>query len=242
MPTTVDDFDDLAEYTGDLSGFSVGGSVLSAGTGGNYTIASTSGLNAYPSTGDTYAVEVKSADLGPEAAITECGFGAQSATSMYLMTADFDNGNIRLRDAGVERGGVKEGQPVTLAQTGVSLLEGTWYDLRLSLQTSSQDSNFVFEAASPIAIGASGAHDLLRHQQEPVPSRSDASGFVYEQGDPLGGFEGFVLSIYDSPSSSDALATVAAELSGYSDGGIGFRTGNETEKGARWRNARLLSE
>lgn len=252
MAETVDDFSDgdLSEYSGLTDEFFIQGGVLGKtleGVGGssNSVIASTSGLPNYPVRGDVYAVEARFIDDGSsERGAPEMGFGAINSDRMYLMSLAGPSNSIRIRDAGINQGSTDSGEPVELSETTVSLTEDEWYDCRLVMGGASQQSNFVFEQGEAIAIGDSGDHDLAYEEGTAIPSDSAASGFVREQGSPLGSVgDTFTFELYDSPSSTSPLATVSQDLPGYeadAGGGIGFRSANGSEESERWRNARIL--
>jgi len=130
--TVVDDFEDgdVAEYSGDLIDASVQTSVVNEGnealalsTNGFSSIRSTTGLNAYPSAGDTFRVDVQISGSGDYI----FGYGVQQETNrndMYLVIADAGGDDLTL----AERSG---GNESTLASANATHSTGVWNQIEV---------------------------------------------------------------------------------------------------------------
>lgn len=112
--TIFDDFNDgdISEYSGDTSNVSVvtsptlEGSHALQGSGETSTITSTTGLNAYPSTGDQFSMYVRTDRTpdGTDKQIIGLQFGVQSETgessfSGYLINFRWDSGELTIYSA-----------------------------------------------------------------------------------------------------------------------------------------------
>jgi len=236
MAQVVDDFSDgdIDEYTGATDQYTVNNSVLEAtGTGVNYRIISTSGLANYPGAGDVYAAEMGA-------------FGGDGNPEMLFATEDTDNWfSLALAVAGdrivYQKADGDGDQPSELNETSVSLSTDRWYDVRISFSASTT-SNYVFNEGTEISVGEARDTDILYHSGTPVPDDADASGYVREEGNPLAEIQSFDLSasVYDSPESTDPIATVNANDETLSEGGIGWRNAFAVTANERFRNARIL--
>lgn len=138
---TADGFEDgnVAEYSGDTADFNVNsntpvfsGSQSLKATTGSTDIISTSGLNAYPSQGNTTTAQIRVTDTGifsATLAVHADGTGANSGLpdDGYVIQLKFGSDSVTL----IERDG---GSGVTKSSTGVGpgLSANEWYETRIT--------------------------------------------------------------------------------------------------------------
>jgi hypothetical protein len=140
-PTVIESFEDqdLSNYAGDTGsyGFSndaTDGSVSLENTAGSYgEIRTSSGLNATPSTGDTFRAQIKfsAATTGYAGLI----FGMQDASNFYFARPRADNVNFELYRK-------ENGSFTRLAESAVSSYStSSWYDMEVRWGTGADAIN-----------------------------------------------------------------------------------------------------
>lgn len=132
----IDGFEDndLSEYSGDTGQYQTQTGTVKDGTyalqgtsdGSAYLIQSTSGLDNYPSEGDTFRWWYQTDTGGAGSGYFR--YGLQDSNNHYRGGIDRANSELRLeiRDSG---------NLTTLASNALSISSGTWYELELVWQT-----------------------------------------------------------------------------------------------------------
>lgn len=149
--TIVDDFEDqdITEYAGDTGNCTVvsspvqnGSYALEASTGSDTTviISSTTGLNAYPSQGDTFRVWVRTSTANALHAVM---FGTQSesaSTNRYQTGLNQHQGEFELAKA--DSNGFTE-----LAAATQSYSDDTWYEIEVAWGTDDSITATLYDSA-----------------------------------------------------------------------------------------------
>lgn len=150
ISTIVDDFEsDLSSYSGDIADATIQTTDVQVGTqaleltesaGGFTGIASVSGLNAYPTQGDTFRLWLRTS--ANEADRTQLGWAAQSATNRpdrYFVQLSSDVDELRLQrrdgDTNTQIGGTP--QPIDTT---------TWYQLQVEWGADGSISGTLYNA------------------------------------------------------------------------------------------------
>lgn len=150
--TLVDSFEDqsISEYAGDTGSYTTVTSPVKDGTyalqgaGSGTGIGSTSGLNAYPSTGDTFRVYTQQPSDG-RSLFTWCAQSAGATPDGYEVFFDVHNSNFELRRRAA-------GSPTTLESANATIETGAWVYAEITHTTGNDITVELFDSTATSVV------------------------------------------------------------------------------------------